>query len=165
MKTKSIALAVVLLSTSAYGQSNRGTYFCVTEWTAGGEYKSQIKRWNSVLFNPGSKFILNIRQVKVRSKPAEIAKPDEFDLYRINITEAGSDYSYPCPGKAPGKAFDFNLAEINKIITCSVLLSEYRFNIDNHRFLQFHGGEFLEGRDSNDSETPFIAGGTCTKIE
>lgn len=42
---------------------------------------------------------------------------------------------------------------------------QYVFNLKTNRFLEIYAAGFIDGIKDNDSATPLIAGGTCTKIE
>lgn len=155
MKTKAIAVALVLSSTSAYAQQYRGgNFYCVPEWSGGGIYNQSVKRWQAATFriNEEDKFFLKLQFI---AKDTENA-----DHYRVTITNSGSN--------SPRSCFTDNLlsdviVDRQGVIRCNRELLLVKVSMKTNRFLMTYPVGYIDGMD-NDSYTPFMTGGTCTRI-
>jgi hypothetical protein len=156
MKIKTIAITVALLSTTAYAQQYRaGNFHCVPEWSGGGIYNQSVKRWQATSFhiNDEDKFVLQLHFIATDTQ--------NYDHYRVTITNAGSN--------TPRSCFTDNLlSDVTVdglgVIRCNRDLILFKFSMKTNRFLMTYSVGYIDGIDI-DGDTPFLTGGTCTRME
>lgn len=154
MKTLVTALTLLVCSRT-YAQDNGIVYFCVGGWSGGGKYVSRQKHWDGAKLDHNSvKFMLKLTKVL-----APKTNSTEFDKYNVGLGDIGADLAIPCRD-----INGYDLYAIDNVITCTQSYMEYRFNLNNMRFLRVNGQGFLDGKDI-EANTPSISGGICTKIE
>jgi len=156
---------LALLSSSAYSQqSKNASYSCVVEWMGGGWYNSSTQRWEGNSFKPASlgqysQFLLRLQFIETR--PVLTFKTTEqLDDYKVVIAPSGSPFPRDCDGNSDSGAATMRLGTIR----CSAAAGDYIFDQNTTRFLQVSATGYFTGQDNNDA-IPFVAGGTCTKIE
>ena len=156
---------LLLLSSTAYSQQSKSaSYSCAAEWMGGGWYNSSTKRWEGNGFKPTSlgdysKFVLTMQFVETRPV-LTFKKTENLDDYRVSITPSGSPFPRDCDGNNDSGTVTMRLGSIR----CSAAAGDYIFDQKTNRFLQVSATGYFTGQDSNDV-IPFVAGGTCTKIE
>jgi hypothetical protein len=159
-----VIVPLVLLASPALAQSKSTSYSCAVEWVGGGSYNSSTKRWEGNGFKPTSlgeysKFVIRMQFVE-RRPVLTFRKTENLDDYRVSITPSGSPFPRDCDGNNDSGLVTMRLGTIR----CSAAAGDYIFDQNTNRFLQVSAVGYFTGRDSND-ELPFVAGGTCTKIE
>jgi len=147
MRMKSIALIAVLLSTSAYAQLKEGSFACIEEWSAGGKFSPSKKRWEGVIFQDKKEFVVKLTRTHI-------------DAYTITITKTG----YRTPSACAWGDYSEMAISDNNTTGCKLDSTEYRFHLETLKFITLDREGFLDGKNNHD-ETPYIAGGTCTKID
>jgi hypothetical protein len=156
-------VALLLVSSIATAEQRRdGSYFCNEEIVAGLSYNANLNKWQSTSFPPKAKFILRLKFVQSRTENlgGVGGMSVSFDHYEVSITRAGADSAFACDRghKKPPSLHD-------GFLVCDGMdLHSYRFNFKTNRFLRMYPEGFVSGKDSND-DTPYVAGGTCTKID
>jgi hypothetical protein len=152
---------LLLLSSTAYSQQPETTYNCVTEFAGAGWYNSTAKRWEGGALNPRSTGDFNLRMTFIgRHNTGDInIPPFDFEYYNVFIEQLR--YVQSCVG-SDGKPIV--IMGSNRIITCFAPYYLYSFNPKTNRFLKSTLYGFIDGDDSNVNQ-PYIAGGTCTKVE
>jgi hypothetical protein len=82
--------------------------------------------------------------------PTECAKDGSNNVYVIRNVDDGS-IAFDCTAWS-------NVGILRRY--------QYMFNLKSNRFLRSNPGRYLGGNDNRDgSDPPYIAGGTCTKIQ
>jgi hypothetical protein len=148
---------LLLLSSTAYSQSKGGSYNCVAEWPAGGWYNSASKKWEGSVLNPPAlnlQFILKMTFVEMRTDQS-------FARFNISITKSGSKIPVYCRAANSPKEVSVSFDRFR----CSTLFfNDFVFDLNTNRFLHTSAFGYVDGKENNDN-TPYIAGGTCAKIE
>jgi hypothetical protein len=152
-----IAVATLLfLSSTAYSQSKGGSYNCVAEWSAGGWYNSASKKWEGSVLNLPAlnlQFILKMTFVEMRTD-------QNFARFNISITKSGSNIPVYCRAANNPKEVSVSFDRFQ----CTILSNEFVFDLNTNRFLHTSTFGYVDGKENNNN-TPYIAGGTCTRIE
>jgi hypothetical protein len=149
---------LLLLSSPAYSQSKSTSYSCVAEFAGGGSYNSFTKHWEGGSINlnsDSSQFILRVTHLGSRIDK-RLSFPRQFDNYNVSITLLGSKYSLDCKANDNSKIVSTQFG----IIKCNAVF-DFVYNTGIGRFVQVSTFGYVRG--SND-DTPYIFGGTCTKI-
>jgi hypothetical protein len=88
----------------------------------------------------------------------------DVDYYKATVTQEGSNKAQPCTATYGNRGKDeIPVSRYARIITCSAALKEYAFDLETNRFMVDYLVGYLGGKDDN-SDTPAISIGTCTKI-
>jgi hypothetical protein len=134
-----IAMLVVAQLQVAFGQESDRAYYCVVEASGGIHYNEATKKWEGIgFYDPAGWFYKFVLRVKVNEQV---------------ITYSATNISEQCI--SDGVSRDF--------IECSAGWMEYTFNLSTNRFLAVYKLGYTNGVNNN-SNTPFVSGGTCTKI-
>jgi hypothetical protein len=88
---------------------------------------------------------------------------DQANDYNVSITITpwGSNAPADCRGSEGSKTVT---AAFGVLICSTSPVQVYVFNPFTNRFFHIYTAGYIGGLDNND-DTPYIAGGTCTKIE
>jgi hypothetical protein len=175
-----VAIALLLLSSSiAYSQQPKNAaYDCVMEWSGGGKYNSVTRLWEGSGFNQNSqqpKFTLKVEYLGRDATKPTTSTPFQFDdYYNVTITPSGASIPTECAKDGSNNVYVIRNVEDGYIaFDCSAWSNvgilrryQYMFNLKSNRFLRSNPGRYLGGNDNRDgSDPPYIAGGTCTKIQ
>lgn len=158
MDDKALLLVILLLAFSyekaAAQELKTEAYACKVEFTGGLAYDANSKSWRSTTFQPKGKFVFRLKSVK----------PEKIDLhavdYEATVTEAGKNREVSC---VRGKDKTTN-ADQDGTVSCATALFDYKFNLKNNRFLRAYLAGYVNGLNEN-SDTPGVSGGTCTKTD
>jgi len=165
-------LLVLAMPSMALGLEKRdGAYYCTTKFGGGIAYDETLKQWKGATFKPGQSFVMKLTFRDTVKAQDRFGVAHEYDEYDVGITDEGSSSAIPClafNGKPPSLTHDppLFLRDETKVLRCGVLggyRTQYEFNVGNHRFLKIYTGQYADGGDEN-SDTPSISGGLCTKI-
>lgn len=165
MKIYLVIIPLLLLSSTAYPQQSKdASYSCTVEWMGGGWYNSSTKRWEGNGFKPSSlgeysKFVIRMQYVETRPVMT-FKKTENLDDYKVSITPSGSPFPRDCDGDSDSRVATMRLGSFR----CSAAAGDYIFDQNTNRFLQVSAVGYFTGQDNNDT-IPFVAGGTCSKIE
>jgi hypothetical protein len=120
-------------------------------------YNEALKQWEGGTFKPEGNFVMKLGFLQA----TKVGTYDR-DEYDVTITQEGDAITTSCLG------LDAKLPSIDRFafMRCSRLngIYEYKFNFDNHRFIQIYTSGYTNGADNN-NDTPAISGGLCTKIQ
>lgn len=160
-----LALAPLLISTSALSEGKDASYYCTTQYAVGLAFDVQKKQWQNTLFTPDRAFVLNLHYL---GDKRDRVFDQPVSRYSVIITARGSSKTERCVGKdqvgtdnaAPGEVDVY----FKENIECETSFGLYRFNLVNNRFINFYPYGFIEGRDDG-KDTPSINAGTCTLIQ
>jgi len=98
----------------------------------------------------------------VRKKRDEFDHDETISVYEVTITHAGESYVGQCESDDDKEVF----VGSNNLAFCSRNLIDYKINLEKNRYLAVYAFGFAVGGQSDEvSDTPYIEGGTCTKIE
>lgn len=139
-----------------------GSYYCVAEFTGGLAYDERLKSWKSARFRPSLKFVANFKY----AGPHYIVDEAYTDDYFVTITGAGKDKADSCRGRDRSlEKVEFTRGAVVRG-DCDTIFVRYIFSLKLKRFqATFEAGDYVIGNDNADSDTPYITGGTCTKIQ
>ncbi|WP_061029718.1 hypothetical protein [Bradyrhizobium sp. CCH5-F6] len=138
------------------------TYYCTPDAAGGVSYDKQLQRWNAANFRPAKAFVLKLNHLSsAREKMFDGAELSAVNRFNVALTESGSSKDIPCR----------NMRDFSKPIEvwdegwvrCDFNLTELRFNPENNRFLTAYLVGYVSGDDDN-SDTPVIGIGVCTKL-
>lgn len=139
-------------------------YFCTVESSGGISYDSVTKQWRGTSFRPNGKFVLKLKFVRARTVRNNFLKTDEpvkdFEIY---ITESGHNFGQPCLSFSNEDRKTLTIYEEHLAVRCDASLSTYVFNFKTNRFIEAYLVGYVAGEENN-SNTPSVSGGTCTKI-
>ena len=148
-----IVVSLLASTTPAYSQQSKSTsYSCVEEFAGGGQYNFATKRWEGSSFrtkDDNSKFILRMTFI------------DRANDYNISITPWGSNGPADCRGSDGSKIVT---AAFGVLICSTSPVQVYVVNPFTNRFFHIYTAGYITDLDNN-GDTPYMAGGTCTKIE
>jgi hypothetical protein len=165
---KRFALMIGLLSlvpvTSAFGlDKGNVSYFCTVEASGGLAYDNSLRKWVGARFDPRGKFVFRLKYAKSTMKKDVSGVQSSIPEYEATITPAGTNATLPCFANA-GNTVNVIIGEYGWV-DCQMLFgNDYKFNLKSNRFLETFLSGFIDGSDSG-SDTPYIHGGTCTKID
>jgi hypothetical protein len=131
-------------------------YICKVEFTGGLAYDVESKSWRSTTFQPKGKFIFRVKSAKTETEKIGLRAVN----YEATVTEAGRNREVSCAG---GKDKTTS-ADQDGTLDCATALYEYKFNLKNNRFLRAYLAGYVNGLNEN-SDTPGVSGGTCTKMD
>ena len=160
-------LATTFALVLAYGLSataqplNDGVYLCTKEFSGGLAYDAKTKKWHSTTFKPDGKFVLRLKYTGQIIEKTFGSEKIAYYQYDIMLTPAGTSEEYSCID--PGGRKTVSIRD-RLYFRCGSLSGYYAFDLQNNRFLQAYLEGYVGGRDNND-DTPFVAGGTCSKIQ
>ena len=152
-----LALAAINGMASAASTERSGSYFCNVEFGGGLRYDKAHHKWESAEFEPDLKFVLRLKFRTTNSRTFGTRKYS-YAQYEASITPAGMNKPVPCFGVTS----IFPWLNDQGYLTCTSAKTEYKFNLDNNRFLSIYTHGYLDG-DEN-PHTPGLLGGICTKI-
>jgi hypothetical protein len=163
MRIVLLVIGLLGINTSmALAQSWNGSYYCVGEAAGGLSYDTTTKQWKGAVMRPDEKFVLRLEYISRREQP-EFEQPVED--YKVAITRSGKSSGLLCLRRLANLHFELfvGISRDGEMEEC--FIGEiYRFNLKHGRFLRIHGGDsYLHGND--DSSTPSIEAGACTKID
>ena len=141
-----------------------GSYLCVVEVSAGLRYNERTKKWESATFRPTTKFTMRMKSLRSITRKDFIGNDQPVHVFDVTTTKAGSSKELPC--EKPGEPIEPVVIGGDDVgFDClGADLQEYRFNLKTDRFLTAYMGGYVDGANSN-ADTPYINGGTCTKID
>jgi hypothetical protein len=144
-------MATITFTLSLAQQSNEGAYSCTAESSGGIVYNEKTKKWQGTSFRPLSRFTLKLKYVRT----AAIG-----DEYAASITPNSGNDVFPCI------SYQTQLALVDQMgyLSCQTAFFNYRFNLNDGRFVEAYLMGYINGRDNND-DTPVLSGGVCKKIE
>ena len=128
------------------------------------QYDQVAKKWVGLGFNTTHKFVLRLKFLRtfVRKKRDEFDHDETISVYEVTITHAGESYVGQCESDDDKEVF----VGSNNLAFCSRNLIDYKINLEKNRYLAVYAFGFAVGGQSDEvSDTPYIEGGTCTKIE
>jgi hypothetical protein len=151
------ALLLALICGKADAQEPKTeAYVCKVEFAGGLAYDVDLKSWQSTPFRPKGKFIFRLKSAGSRTEKTDLHAVN----YEATVTEAGKSREVNC---ARGKDKTTS-ADQDGTLDCATALFEYKFNSKNNRFLRAYLAGYVNGMNEN-SDTPGVSGGTCTKME
>lgn len=169
-----IVSALVLPTASDAQNHGDATYYCTAEAAGGLSYNKVEKKWKGVGFNTTNKFVLRLKFLSETS-----SKNETNAVYGVVITAQGKDVGSKCISMSGGESVE--VQELGQVVFCQVGGEGYRINLKNNRYLHtFPFGYYTVGTPmprgelgamtfvpstDEDSDTPYVEGGTCTKIE
>ncbi len=135
--------------------------FALQRWLSGLAYNANSKRWEGVSFKPGKAFVLRMKFVAERQEKV-ITKEETVQDFETTLTEAGTSQPRPCYNLKTFKT----VTTVNSFnsLACNSSFTEYRFDFDSNRFIGAYLVGYVGGEDTN-KDTPYVTGGTCTKID
>jgi hypothetical protein len=143
----------------ARGQEHDGSYYCVTEFVGGVAYDETLKKWDSTRFRPHEKFVVHFKY----AGPHMVGDQSYTDDYFVTVTPSGSGKTESCKNYKGEEKVEFTRGVGRG--DCEARLGRYTFGLRYNRFLKtFEFGGYAIGMDQN-TDTPSISGGTCTKIQ
>ena len=84
--------------------------------------------------------------------------------FEVSITKTGQNFSQPCTqGRLRSEPEALDVYD-SGYFRCTAGLIDYVFNVNTGRFLQSYLAGYVDGEDNNDN-TPYVAAGTCTKLD
>jgi len=153
------ALAFLLPLISAASAANwSGSYYCSAKAEGGLKFNKITKTWESVRFKATDNFILNMRFVS--TKPMQDVPNMTLDVYKVSLRSEGSQTELNC--FAGGSGVDVEVTT-RGVFSCEQLFFTYKFDMTAARYLQAYFAGYIDG-DNDNNDTPFMAGGVCTKI-
>ena len=154
MATKRIAWClwlILLMPSMAFSAERRvGAYYCTVKFAGGIAYNNTLVQWEGTIFRPEGNFVM------------KLAGTTDRDEYDVTITDEGEQTTRSsCLADAKPPSID-QFA----FMSCSRAngIYEYKFNFDNTRFIRIYKAGYTNGVDNN-TDTPAISGGFCTKIQ
>jgi hypothetical protein len=179
MRWYTALVPLLLLSPTAYSQqSKNAAYDCVMEWAGGGKYNSATKLWEGSGFTTNSmepKFTLRVSYLGRDATKPTTTTPFQFDdYYNVTITPSGWGTPIECAKDGSNNVYVIrNVNDGSIAFDCTSYSNvgilrhyQYRFNLKSNRFLRSYPGRYLGDNDNRaEIDPPYIAGGTCTKIE
>jgi hypothetical protein len=120
-------------------------------------------RWQSTTFIPSGKFVLHLKFLRSGIRKDFFDKDEPVNDYTVTITNAGENYANPCQQYGGEGTDGISVGKWNTF-RCTSALQDYFFSLKTNRFLVAYMVGYLDGRDDN-SNTPSMSGGTCTKID
>lgn len=147
-----------LVNAQTYGD---GSYYCVAEFAGGVAYDTKLKRWDSATFRPHEKFIVNFKYIG----PHYVGDKSYTDDYLVTVTPAGSSKTETCKTHYHETSDKIEFERSVGRGDCETSLHRYTFGLKYKRFLRtFEFGGYEIGMDQ-ETDTPSISGGVCTKIQ
>jgi len=148
-----MAATLLVSTTVAYSQQSKSTsYHCVAEFAGDGWYNFATKQTERRSFgtkDDNSQFILRKTFI------------NQANDYNVSITPWGSNGPVDCRGSDGSKTVTVAFG----VLMCSTSpVQMYVFNPFTNRFFHIYTAGYISGLDNND-DTPYMAGGTCTKID
>jgi hypothetical protein len=179
MKWYTAIVPFLLLSSTAYSQQPKNaSYDCVMEWAGGGKYNSVTKLWEGTGFDANSmepQFTLRVTYLGRDATKSAMPAPFQIDdYYNITITTARWGMPIECSKDGSNNVYVIrNVSDGSIAFECTSWSNvgilrpyQYHFNLRSNRFLRIYAGRYLPGNDNREgSDPPYIAGGTCTKVE
>lgn len=175
-KSALVLIFIVAFSSAARSQTNGNVaYFCTAEAAGGLAYSKTEKKWVGVGFHARHSFILRMKFLLETH-----LKDETRSSYQVTITEFGKNVGSKCKSRSGDEEVDVGTRV--QAVLCNMDSSEgYRINLKNNRYLRvFPFGYYTVGAGKfvgevgdmkiipdtdEDSDTPFVEGGTCTKID
>ena len=172
-KLKNIIIAFSLIVVSSISQAQddsyydltgkfAGQYLCSDEAVGGIIYKNNSQEWIGGNFKSDTQYIVKILD-------GDIFGEGDYrgTRYFVRIVVHGGDTEI---NDLSAKCFPTGGQEGLRIgkngrFECRRLLTRWNFNLDLNKYLSTYvGGYIYEDADQPGSDTPFIAGGRCTKL-
>ena len=166
---KAIAcVAFVLIACAAFSETLDAKYFCTAESSDGLAYDAALQQWVGTAFKPTHKFVLRLKLVRTRTPTGTERSRiigDTIGDYEVAITDAGEKVAIPCWSNAAFKAGDGTVPiDGRRWLFCETSVGNYQLNLNNNRYLEVYPIGYADGQENNDN-TPYVEGGTCTKID
>jgi hypothetical protein len=155
---------LTILPSKSNAQTKDASYFCTAEVSGGFQYNKVQKKWEGVAFPADHKFILRLKFLRtyLRKKEDQFDEDETFNVYDVMITDAGTSLAIPCTGI--GKK-EVSVGKYNTVF-CERSFLEYKINLNRLRYLVTYAVGYAVGQERDEeSDTPYLEGGTCTKIE
>lgn len=156
-----IVIALLLLTGSAGAQANKNvSYLCIEEIAGGLIYDQQKKRWEGTEFTEmKGKFLLRVTVDQTVQRKNIESRDEQVDEYIVSVQTLPGK-----PRESRQTCFKDNRSESvfeGKTFRCRTIFTHYVFDFQTGRFLLAH----LSGFVSDDTGTPHIVGGSCTKVD
>src|SRR5262245_2922054 len=148
-----LGLACLILSSTAFAQSEDVGFRRGGDAAAGLWYNEQTKKWEGASFRPQQQFVLKMKFVRARENVSD---------YGATVTTSGKDTGLPCTTTDTEETV--TVVDSDRSFSCTTVAYDYVFNLSTNRFLSMYVYGYVDGKDSNDN-TPVVEGGTCTKID
>ena len=163
-----VVAALLVPPTSAGAQFQLGkdaSYFCVTEFAGGLSYDEATKKWKGTVFNANDKFVLRLKflQTRIEKKPYGNENETVY-YYNATITASGQNSVTACENDDNADPKTHGIKERFPFLFCWASFQQYKFHFKDNRFLRSYLVGYFSGGDNNEN-TPYVAGGTCTKID
>lgn len=154
---------VLLCSADCRAADYSGAYYCTPVGSGGLQFNKTLSEWQATTFNkkPGDDFIIRARKTgqRVATDPTTNTQT-ELDDYKLTYADSGAKDAENCGPQPDGS---FSMWGWANTVECYASLEDVRVNLDKLRYLKTYLVGFIDGED-NDENTPFLEGGTCTKI-
>jgi|SRR5579862_436281 len=157
-------MAAFLPSMSNAQNNNDAAYYCTEEASGGLQYDKLVKKWVGIGFNATHTFVLKLNFLRtfVRKKATQFDHDETISVYEVTIADAGENDGNQCESDGNKEVFVGD----NSLAVCRDVFIDYKINLKNNRYLAIYAVGFAVGWQSDeDSDTPYIEGGTCTKID
>lgn len=136
-----------------------GSYYCVAEFSGGVAYDERLKKWDSARFRPTDKFIVQFKYIGPHMCGGVDCLTDEYF-----VTVARGDKKEVCKSRWQDEPDKVQFTRGVGRGDCEADLRRYIFGLKYNRYLAtFEFGGYAIGMDQV-TDTPYISGGTCTKI-
>jgi hypothetical protein len=157
-----ISMVVLSIATSAHAgiAPKDASYFCVGEFAGGLWYNERTKKWEGATFKPDAKFVMRMKHLRSETRKDSRGKDEPAQVFDVTITPEGGRVAETC--LQPDGSVVFSSDRMT--FRCLGVRDEYKFNLENNRFLSFYLFGYFDGADNN-KDTPVVTGGVCTKID
>ncbi|MCF7647311.1 hypothetical protein KQ944_18350 [Bacillus subtilis] len=117
-------------------------------------YNKDLDSFVGTRFRPKDSFILSLN----RYAAADTGAP----RYNVKITDEGSSNAFPCLNYSVDGRIPF--VTTGGVLRCTSSLTEHIFDFSTNRYLKAYMYGYTDGEKDN-SNTPSITGGVCTRID
>jgi hypothetical protein len=152
---------IVLVGEANAGDKRDTTYFCTMDAAGGVTFNKLANRWQGTVFREDTKFILRLAHLRHLEKFGPVGMP--VDYYKVTFTREGKNEAIECTGTYSDRGPEVLVFSDIGVVSCTAGLFEYTLNLTNNRIMSAYLVGYVSGRD-DDSDTPAIAVGKCTKI-
>jgi hypothetical protein len=132
-----------------------GSFHCTEELSAGLTYDKDTKAWISTTFKPAPGFDLKLTYIG-KSRDFPNASTFHADITGDDGKPGHCNNSYSVELKP-----DLAATDDVGVFECTDVLTHYRFNMSDLRFVRTYELGYLIADDADD--TPSVSGGTCTR--
>lgn len=122
-------------------------------------YDASLERWHATIFEPVGRIVLNLKKLN-EYEPLESGEI-VVGVYEAWIGRFGDSSRSTCYGYGLAGGVEV----WGSTLSCAAGPTRYTVNLEAMRFLESFQVGFVDGIDEEDSNTPYMMGGTCAKIE